>query len=110
MFQVGAICLDIFSQLGSNFSIALQQVLAGHSVLTGSAARRNHVLRTGERFFHVGGEGEVHPFKTAVAHLFHHTFQALGKRVVKADIGREAHHCSRLHHVGTDHAGSSYNR
>ena len=57
----------------------------------------------------VGGPRDVHPFETAVEQLFGHAFERRTERVVKADVGRQAHHQRRLGHVRADHAGRTHN-
>ena len=36
MLNVGAILLDVVTKVGSNLAVALEQILTGHTVLTGS--------------------------------------------------------------------------
>ena len=66
MFYVGAIFLDILSELFGNSRISFEQVFTSHAGLTGSATRVDDIFGTGEGFFDIGRIGDVHPFKTAM--------------------------------------------
>ena len=74
MVDVGAEGLDVLTKLLGNLTVAGQQVLAGHALLTGSTTRRNDVLSVGESFLGVGRGGDVHVVETTLAHLLSHTF------------------------------------
>ena len=63
-----------------------------------------------ERLLDVGGPRDVHPFETAVVQLLGHALERRTERVVKADVGRQAHHQRRLGHVRADHAGRAHDR
>ena len=37
MLYIGAVLLDVVTEVGSNLAVALEQILTGHTSLTGSA-------------------------------------------------------------------------
>ena len=110
MLDVGTISPNVLTELGCDFGVAFQKVLACHAGLAGGAARRNDVGGPGERIADVGGPGEVHPLERAVAQLLDNALQRGRKGVVKTDVGRQPHHQRGLCHVGTDHAGRADDR
>ena len=97
MLHIGAIGLDVLTQLLCDLAVAFEQILARHAGLARCAARRDDILRVGESLLHV-----------ALAHLLGHTLRR--KDVVQAEIGGQTHHQGGLRHVRADHAGSADDR
>ena len=109
VLYVGTVGPEVLAELRGDLGVAFEQVLARHAGLAGGAARRYDVRSAPQRLPDVGGPRDVHPFETAVVQLFGHAFERRTERVVKADVGRQAHHQRRLGHVRADHAGRTHN-
>ena len=101
VLHVRAVLLDVLAQSFGNLAVALQQVLAGHTGLTWSTARRDNVLCILEGFSHIGRSNDVSLVETALSHLLGNTFYGIGSKgnVVKTNLTCQAHHQGRLHHV-----------
>ena len=108
VLHIGAIGLDVLTQLLCDLAVAFEQILARHAGLARCAARRDDILRVGESLLHVGRRRDVHAVETALAHLLGHTLRR--KDVVQAEIGGQTHHQGGLRHVRADHAGSADDR
>jgi len=109
VLHVGAIGLDVLAEFTSNLAVALEEILAGHTLLTGSAAAGDDVLSILESLGHIGGGSEVDTVVTAVEHLFHHAFHSGSVDIVEAYVGRQLHGQRRLNHSGTDGTASAHN-
>ena len=97
MLHVRAVLLDVLAQLFSNLTVTGQQVLTGHTGLTGSTTRRDDVLSVLESLLSVGGGNDVYVVETTLAHLFSYT---LGREyVVQTDFTCQTHHQGGLSHV-----------
>ena len=110
VFHVGAVSLDVLAELCGDLGIALEQVFARHAGLAGRAARRNDIGRSRERLLDIARPGDVHPFERTVVKLLGHALERRSIGIVKADVGRKAHHQRRLGHVRADHAGRAHDR
>ena len=109
MLHVGAVLLDVFTEVGSNLAVALEQVFAGHTLLAGSTTRGDDILSAREGYLGVNGIGEVGTRECAVAHLIVHAVYAGLVDIIETDVGGEAEHQHALHHVGADHTTGTYN-
>ena len=110
VFHIGAVSLDVLAELCGDLGIALEQVFARHAGLAGRAARRNDIGRSRERLLDIARPGDVHPFERTVVKLLGHALERRSIGIVKADVGRKAHHQRRLRHVRADHAGRAHDR
>ena len=108
--NIGAVSLDVLTELSGDLGVTLEEVFASHAVLTGSTTRGYDVLSASECLLDIRGEGQVEPFEATVADLFGYPFEASGEGVIETDVGGERHHGSSLGHVRADHASGTYDR
>ena len=106
--DIGTVSLDILTQLGCDLSVPLEQIFAGHAVLTRSATRGYYVLSPGECLLDIRGKGKVQPLEAAVADFLGDTLESRGEGVIETDVRRQSHHGSSLCHVRPDHTSSAY--
>ena len=97
--DIGAVSLDVLTELSGDLGVTLEKVFASHTVLTGSTTRGYDVLSASECLLDIRGEGQVEPFEATVADLFGYPFEASGEGVIETDVGGERHHGCSLGHV-----------
>ena len=105
VLYIGAVGLEVLTEILGNLSVALEQVLTRHAGLAGCTARRYDIGSARKSLLHVGRPGDVYTLEGAVVELLGNTFQCRTEGVIEANVRRKAHHQSRLCHVRTNHAG-----
>ena len=103
VLHVRAVLLDVLSQLLGNLTVAGEQVLTGHTSLTGSTTGRDDVLSVLESLLSIGGGYDVHIVETTLAHLLGYTLWR--EYVIETDLTCQTHHQGGLCHVRTNHTG-----
>ena len=97
------ILLDVVAEVGSDLAVALEQVLAGHTVLAGSTTRGDDVLSTREGLFSINGVGDVGTLESTLLDLIEYAMNARLIDIVEANVRSEAEHQNALYHVRTNH-------
>ena len=97
--HVGAVLLDVLTEFSGNLAVALEQVFAGHTLLTGSAAAGNDVLRTRESLSGIDGIADVCAREGTVTHLVVNAVNAGFVDVVQTNVVGKAEHQHALNHV-----------
>ena len=105
--HVRAILLDVLSELSGDLAVALEKILTGHALLTGSSTRGNDVLGILEGDSGINGGGDVHTRESAMIHLSEDSEETGLKDVVKADVRGKLKHGGGLGHVRSDHSGGA---
>ena len=103
VLHLGAILLDVVAEVGSDLAVALEQVLAGHTVLAGSTTRGDDVLSTREGLFSINGVGDVGTLESTLLNLIEYAMNARLIDIVEANVRSEAEHQNALYHVRTNH-------
>ena len=107
MLDIGAVLLDILSEVLGNLAVPLEKVFTGHAGLAGSSSGGDDIFCILEGDCRVGGPGDVCSGEGAVVHLGDHSLESGLVDVIQAKIRCKLEHHGCLCHVGTDHAGSS---
>ena len=109
VLHVRAILLDVVAEFSCDLAVALEEILAGHTLLTGSAAGRNNVFSIFECHGGIDGGGNVGTLESAVVDLCKNTLEAGLIDIVKTYVRSETEHECGLGHVGANHSTCSYN-
>ena len=97
--HVRAVLLDVLTELSGDLAVALEKILTGHALFTGSSTGGDDVLGVGESLFRVDGGSDVDTREGAVVHLSENTLQTGLEDVVKANVGGKLEHGRCLGHV-----------
>ena len=107
MLHVRAIPLDILAKISRNLTVALEQILTSHTLLTRSTARRDDILCARESHLRVNRIRQVSPRESTMTHLIIYTMHTRLINIIQADVRSEAQHQHRLNHVRADHTTST---
>ena len=100
--DIRAVLLDVVTELSGDLAVALEKILAGHTVLAWSAAGRDDELGACESLLRIGCPSHVGTWKSAVVHFLGHTVDSRFDDVIETDVRSKTEHKSGLSHVGAD--------
>ena len=102
MLYVRAILLDIVTELSGDLAVALEKILAGHTVLTWSTAGRDDELGACESLLRIGCPSYVGTWESTVVHFLGYTVDSRFDDVIETDVRSKTEHKGGLSHVGAD--------